>query len=48
MDIKLPSSGCEEHMIAENMELLEINDTVKFCVWQPGGSGESTGGDSDI
>ena len=30
MDYKLPSSGCEEHMIAENMELLEINDTVKF------------------
>ena len=30
MDYKLPSSGCEEHMIAENMELLETNDTVKF------------------
>lgn len=30
MDYKLPSSGCEEHMIAENMELLEVNDTVKF------------------
>ena len=30
MDYKLPSSGGEEHMIAENMELLEINDTVKF------------------
>lgn len=30
MDYKLPSSGCEEHMMAENMELLEINDTVKF------------------
>ena len=30
MDYKLPSSGCEEHMIAENMGLLEINDTVKF------------------
>ena len=30
MDYKLPSSGCEEHMIAENMELLEINDTKKF------------------
>ena len=30
MDYKLPSSGCEEHMIAENMELLEVNDTVTF------------------
>ena len=30
MDYKLPSSGCEEHMITENMELLEKNDTVKF------------------
>ena len=30
MDYKLPSSGCEEYMIAENMELLETNDTVKF------------------
>ena len=30
MDYKLPSSGCEEHMIAENMKLLETNDTVKF------------------
>ena len=30
MDYKLPSSGCEEHMIADNMELLEIIDTVKF------------------
>lgn len=30
MDYKLPSSGCEEHMMAENIELLEINDTVKF------------------
>ena len=27
---KLPSSGCEEYMITENMELLEKNDTVKF------------------
>jgi len=30
MDYKLPSSGCEEHMITENMKLLEKNDTVKF------------------
>ena len=30
MDYKLPSSGCEDHMITENMELLEKNDTVKF------------------
>ena len=30
MDYKLPSSGCEEHMITENMELLEKDDTVKF------------------
>ena len=30
MDYKLPSSGCEEHMITENMKLLERNDTVKF------------------
>ena len=30
MDYKLPSSGCEEHMITENMELLGKDDTVKF------------------
>ena len=30
MDYKLPSSGCEEHMITENMKLLQKNDTVKF------------------
>ena len=28
--VNLPSSGCEEYMITENMELLEKNDTVKF------------------
>lgn len=27
---KLPSSGCEEYMITENMELLGKDDTVKF------------------
>ena len=30
MDYKLPSSGCEKQMIAENMELLGKDDTVKF------------------
>ena len=30
MDYKLPSSGCEEYMITENMELLGKDDTVKF------------------
>ena len=30
MDYKLPSSGCEEHMITENMKLLGKDDTVKF------------------
>ena len=28
MDYKLPSSGCEEHMITENMKLLEKNDGI--------------------
>lgn len=30
MDYKLPSSGCEEHMIHGNFELLTERDTVKF------------------
>ena len=30
MDYKLPSSGYEESMLLKNMELLGINDTVKF------------------
>ena len=30
IDYKLPSSGCEEYMITENMELLGKDDTVKF------------------
>lgn len=30
MDYKLPSSGCEEQMLMENMELLGPEDTVKF------------------
>lgn len=32
MDYKLPSSGCEEYMITENMELLGKDDTVKLYV----------------
>ncbi len=48
MDYKLPSSGCEEHMITENMELLEINDTVKFVCGSQEDLVKSTGGDSDI
>lgn len=30
MDYKLPSSGCEDRMIAENFSVLEAEDTVKF------------------
>ena len=30
MDYKLPSSGCEGRMIAENFSVLEKEDTVKF------------------
>ena len=47
MDYKLPSSGCEEYMITENMELLGKDDTVKFVC----GSQEdllSIGRDSDL
>lgn len=48
MDYKLPSSGCEDHMITENMELIEKNDTVKFVSRQSGRFAESTGIDSDL
>ena len=30
MDYKLPSSGCEDRMIAANFSVLEAEDTVKF------------------
>ena len=30
MDWKLPSSGMEEHMLSENLELLEAHDSIKF------------------
>ena len=35
MDYKLPSSGCEDRMIAENFCVLEAEDTVKFVSGSP-------------
>ena len=35
MDYKLPSSRCEDRMIAENFSVLEAEDTVKFVSGSP-------------